>query len=58
LEKHIGSSCDHLELLATAWPILARAEVDPVFALFFEASGLAATGREPRTSRASVSCFT
>ena len=38
---------DHLELLGTAWPILATAEADPVFALFFEASGLAATGREP-----------
>ncbi len=38
---------DHLELLRTAWPILARPEADPVFALFFEAGGLAATGREP-----------
>jgi hypothetical protein len=30
-----------------AWPILARTDADPVFALFFEASGLAATGRDP-----------
>lgn len=38
---------DHLELLRTAWPMLARPEADPVFALFFEAGGLAAIGREP-----------
>lgn len=38
---------DHLELLKVAWPILARDEADPVFALFFEAGGLAATGLEP-----------
>jgi AcrR family transcriptional regulator len=38
---------DHRELLRTAWPILARPDADPVFALFFEAAGLAATGREP-----------
>lgn len=38
---------DHLELLQVAWPILATAEADPVFALFFEANGLAVTGREP-----------
>jgi AcrR family transcriptional regulator len=40
-------AADHLELLRVAWPIVARAEADPVFALFFEANGLAATGREP-----------
>ncbi|MGB8857830.1 MAG: TetR/AcrR family transcriptional regulator [Ilumatobacteraceae bacterium] len=40
-------AADHLQLLRTAWPILARPEADPVFALFFEAGGLAATGREP-----------
>lgn len=40
-------AADHLELLRVAWPILARSESDPVFALFFEAGGLAATGREP-----------
>lgn len=40
-------AADHIELLRTAWPVLARVEADPVFALFFEAGGLAATGREP-----------
>jgi AcrR family transcriptional regulator len=38
---------NHLELLRAAWPELARVEVDPIFALFFEANGLAATGRDP-----------
>ena len=38
---------DHLEMLRAAWPLLARPEHDPVFALFFEAGGLAAAGREP-----------
>jgi AcrR family transcriptional regulator len=43
-------AADHLDLLRSAWPILARAEADPVFALFFEAGGLAATGLEPYRS--------
>lgn len=38
---------DHRALIRTAWPILATADNDPTFALFFEANGLAATGREP-----------
>jgi AcrR family transcriptional regulator len=38
---------DHLALLRAVWPELARPEADPVFALFFEAAGLAAAGREP-----------
>lgn len=41
---------DHVELLQAAWPILATAEADPVFALFFEANGLAVTGLEPFAS--------
>lgn len=40
-------AADHLELARAAWPVLARRETDPVFALFFEANGLAATGRAP-----------
>ena len=43
-------AADHLDLLGRAWPVLAHADADPVFALFFEASGLAATGREPYRS--------
>lgn len=42
-----GPAEDHLALAAMAWPVLARPEADPAFALFFEANGLAAAGREP-----------
>ncbi len=38
---------NHLELARMAWPVLARDETDQIFALFFEANGLAATGRAP-----------
>ena len=41
---------DHLELARTAWPVLASPDNDRVFALFFEANGLAAVGREPYAS--------
>lgn len=41
---------DHVEMVRTVWPVLARPEVDPVFALFFEAGGLAAAGLEPYTT--------
>ncbi|MFK8023239.1 MAG: hypothetical protein AB8G26_04670 [Ilumatobacter sp.] len=34
-------------LRAAAWPVLAADQTDRVFALFFEANGLAAAGREP-----------
>jgi AcrR family transcriptional regulator len=37
----------HLELVGRAWPLLATTDNDAVFALFFEANGLAAVGREP-----------
>jgi len=40
-------SADHLALVRTAWPILANTEADPIFALFFEANGLAVSRREP-----------
>jgi hypothetical protein len=30
-----------------AWPIVATPDADPIFAPFFEANGLAASGREP-----------
>jgi AcrR family transcriptional regulator len=38
---------DWVELARTAWPVLAREETDRIFALFFEANGLAAAGRAP-----------
>lgn len=38
---------DHIELLRAAWPVVAVDESDRVFALFFEANGLAAAGRDP-----------
>lgn len=38
---------DHLTLVRAAWPILAHDDADPIFALFFEANGLALSGREP-----------
>jgi AcrR family transcriptional regulator len=37
----------HLELLEAAWPVLAQPDADAVFALFFEASGLAAARVAP-----------
>ena len=33
--------------MRSAWPVLATKDADPFFALFFEANGLAAAGREP-----------
>jgi AcrR family transcriptional regulator len=43
-------AANHVDMLRAAWPVLARPEHDPVFALFFEAGGLAAVGREPYRS--------
>jgi AcrR family transcriptional regulator len=47
LPAFASPAADHMELLSRAWPILARPDADRIFALFFEASGLAATDREP-----------
>jgi AcrR family transcriptional regulator len=38
---------DHLELISAVWPVIATPDADAVFALFFEANGLATSGREP-----------
>ena len=46
-EAFAAPAADHLELARAAWPVLARDETDRIFALFFEANGLAATGRAP-----------
>lgn len=40
-------AADHLELTKAVWPVIATPEADSVFALFFEANGLATSGREP-----------
>jgi len=48
LEPVFGSpAADYLELVRAAWPVVAQPDADAVFALFFEANGLAAAGREP-----------
>lgn len=52
LQQTLASSltarvADHVGFVRSAWPVLAHADADPVFALFFEASGLAAAEREP-----------
>jgi AcrR family transcriptional regulator len=38
---------DYMAMLDTVWPVLAQPGADPVFALYFEAAGLAAAKREP-----------
>src|SRR5690242_18751334 len=38
---------DHLAVARAAWPVLARPALDSVFAIFFEANGLAAAKRTP-----------
>jgi AcrR family transcriptional regulator len=38
---------DHLALARAAWPVLAHADHDPIFALFYEAAGLATAGLAP-----------
>jgi len=47
-----GPADDHIALAKAAWPVLAPPQIDPLFALFFEAIGLAAAGREPYASLA------
>ena len=38
---------DYFQLVKAAWPVMARTEADAIFALFLEATGLAASGQEP-----------
>lgn len=42
-----SGATDHRALVRALWPQLARPDVDPVFALYFEAVGLAAAGGAP-----------
>ena len=49
-EAFTGPAADHLDLTRAAWPVLTAPASEPVFALFFEANGLAAAGREPYRS--------
>ncbi|WP_143544360.1 MULTISPECIES: TetR/AcrR family transcriptional regulator [unclassified Rhodococcus (in: high G+C Gram-positive bacteria)] len=44
---------DHRALVATAWPVVAQPEYDPLFGLYFEAIGQATAGLEPYRSVAS-----
>lgn len=46
-EAFTDKAANHVELARAAWPVLATPQADPIFALFFEANGLAAAGREP-----------
>ena len=48
----VGPAENHLALARAAWPALARADLDPLFRVYFEAIGLATAGREPFASLA------
>lgn len=43
----VEPAADHRALARAAWPVLAHPDADGVFALFFEANGLATAGHEP-----------
>ncbi len=43
---------DHRDLVRSAWPVLSRPQADALFALYFEAVGLATSGAEPYRSLA------
>jgi AcrR family transcriptional regulator len=40
-------AADHRAMARASWPVLAHPDADAIFALFFEANGLAAAGLEP-----------
>jgi AcrR family transcriptional regulator len=46
-EAFAEPAADHAEIVRRAWPVLAAQDHERVFALFFEANGLAAIGLEP-----------
>lgn len=45
---------DHVSFVRSVWPLLATPRFDPVFAVFFEASGLASAGVEPYRTMAAA----
>ena len=52
LQQTLGAAfatpaADHVALARLAWPVLAHPDADAIFALFFEANGLALAGRRP-----------
>ena len=47
MEAFSGHAADHMALARRAWPVLAQPRFDATFGVFFEANGLAATGRQP-----------
>ena len=46
-EAFVIRAADHRALVEAAWPVVTTPGADAVFALFFEANGLAASGRDP-----------
>lgn len=46
-EAFQGPVDSHTEILRQAWPVLTTDDADEVFALFFQAVGLASSGQEP-----------
>jgi len=46
-EATAAKAKNHVELVRAIWPVVATEDADPVFALFFEANGLAAAALAP-----------
>ena len=49
-EAFTAPASDHITLVRAAWPVLQQPATEKIFALFFEANGLAASGIEPYRS--------
>ena len=46
-ETTTAKAKNHVDLVRAIWPVVATEDADPVFALFFEANGLAAAALAP-----------